>query len=484
MRAPARFCRSVLLASLAARPSSAAEHRHRQFRSGGNRPQRPHSGRARRWKRGHDARPAAPQRVPAGRRDLGLAPHEHRHDPGERELCSSRMHRDDRDPGRRTYPNYGLLRFRGSPRRGNLVRPRRSRTSSPARTSTVRRVDMTAQFNSNLGQTDCFTGFPFYLGLDNLHGSNPNFLTGCPARVRPRARVLLGRESGNGTFRRSLPAIFDRFIYDDTLGQTWDKLTSAQRATSAGQHGQSHVVRHGGEDAFAATYLGKRQRLLVTAPAAAAGTYSVGTASFGPALSNPGVTGQIVAAASGSATDALQRDHVERLRQDRADGPRNLQFHDQGQERPERGRDRRRHRGQQNRGPARNVRHGRHDHDPVRPRHHERRRDSPREPSGRRRIWAPTQRSSPARMRPAGCSSTLRIHTRAARRCPTSTRRRFRTFSWSRTSRTTCRSESTPRFPCSPTSGGSPARAVRRRRTSCPRAPTRPARTAPSTRRT
>ena len=40
--------------------------------------------------------------------------------------------------------------------------------------------------------------------------------------------------------------------------------------------------------------LGGTPRLLVNSPAAIAGTYAVGTADFGPALSSPGVTGDVV----------------------------------------------------------------------------------------------------------------------------------------------------------------------------------------------
>src|ERR1017187_9645052 len=163
-------------------------------------------------------------------------------------------------------------------------------------------VDITTQFNSKLGQTGCVTGTSFYLGLDNNHGSNVNFLT---VALHEFAHGLgfYSIENQDGTFQGDLPAIFDRFIYDDTLGQTWDKLTNAQRATS--QVNTGNLTWSGtAANAFASTYLGKKQRLLVTAPAAAARTYSVGTASFGPALSNPGITGQIVAALYGSATDA------------------------------------------------------------------------------------------------------------------------------------------------------------------------------------
>jgi hypothetical protein len=159
-------------------------------------------------------------------------------------------------------------------------------------------VDMTAQFNSNLGQGGCLTGTSFYLGLDNNHGTNINFLT---VALHEFAHGLgfVSLASQSGAFLGGIPAIFDRFIYDDTQGQTWDKLTSGQRAASAVNTG--NLTWSGtAANAFASTYLGKRHRLLVTAPPAAAGTYAVGSADFGPTLSSPGVTGEIVAATDAS----------------------------------------------------------------------------------------------------------------------------------------------------------------------------------------
>ena len=200
-----------------------------------------------------------------------------------------------------THPNTVWSDFSGAPIAGTwYVKALANKFAGSDLEGTT--VDITTQFNSSLGQTGCLTGTSFYLGLDNNHGSNVNFLT---VALHEFAHGLgfYSVENQNGTFQGNLPAIFDRFIYDDTLGQTWDKLTNAQRAASAVNTG--NLTWSGtAANAFASTYLGKRQRLLVTAPAAAAGTYSVGTASFGPALSNPGVTGQIVAALYSSATDA------------------------------------------------------------------------------------------------------------------------------------------------------------------------------------
>ncbi|HEX7616591.1 MAG TPA: PA domain-containing protein, partial [Thermoanaerobaculia bacterium] len=168
--------------------------------------------------------------------------------------------------------------------------------------------DMTAQFNSSLGQTGCLTGTSFYLGLDNNHGANVNFLTIALHEFAHGLGFFTGVDSTGALLGATsspptpLPTIFDRLIYDDTFGKTWDKLTAAERATSQVNTGNLSWSGTAANE-FAASYLGKRRRLLVTAPPASAATYSVGTASFGPALSNPGVTGQIVPATSGLATD-------------------------------------------------------------------------------------------------------------------------------------------------------------------------------------
>ena len=201
-----------------------------------------------------------------------------------------------------TYANDVYSDFSGAPVAGTwYVTALANKLAGTDLDVTNTNVDMTAQFNSSLGQAGCLTGTSFYLGLDNNHGSNINFLT---VALHEFAHGLgfVSVASQNGAFQGGMPAIFDRFIYDDTQGQTWDKLSSAQRAASAVNTG--NLTWSGtAANAFASTYLGKRQRLLVTAPPAAAGTYTVGTASFGPALSNPGVTGPIVAALYGSATD-------------------------------------------------------------------------------------------------------------------------------------------------------------------------------------
>jgi hypothetical protein len=155
-------------------------------------------------------------------------------------------------------------------------------------------ADIRARFNVNLGKAGCLTGIFYYLGLDNNHGSNVDLVT------------VLSHEFGHGlgfqTFTNGqtgaqfggFPSIWDYFLLDSTTGLTWDQMTDAQRAASSLKTGKlvwtgTHV------NAAAPGVLSPGTPLLtVTAPASVAGTYLVGTATFGPALSSPGVTAEVM----------------------------------------------------------------------------------------------------------------------------------------------------------------------------------------------
>lgn len=90
-----------------------------------------------------------------------------------------------------------------------------------------------------------------------------------------------------------LPGIFDLFTLDNTTGKTWDVMTDAERITSAVN--VRNVVWDGAHaTAAAATTLATGvPELVVTAPAEVAGTYNVGTASFGPPIPPGGLAGEI-----------------------------------------------------------------------------------------------------------------------------------------------------------------------------------------------
>lgn len=162
-------------------------------------------------------------------------------------------------------------------------------------------ADMNARFNSSLGATGCLDGSFWYYGLDHNHGTNIDLL------------VVLLHEMGhglgfatytNGTTGAQLsgyPDVFSKFMYDQTTALHWDQENDAQRAASAIV--PFKLTWDGAATKFMApnTLQFGRAILRVNAPPAIAGDFPVGTASFGPALFSPGVTGAVVLADDGAA---------------------------------------------------------------------------------------------------------------------------------------------------------------------------------------
>jgi hypothetical protein len=154
---------------------------------------------------------------------------------------------------------------------------------------------ITARFNSELGKTGCLAGLFFYLGLDNNHGSNINLLS-VVLHEFGHGLGFISFTDSTGTFVGNKPGIFDRFLFDATSGKTWDQMPiDGDRLASETNTG--NLQWNGPRGAvYANAFMSKRPRLLVTAPAAAAGAYPIGGADFGPPLSPQNVNGQIVAA--------------------------------------------------------------------------------------------------------------------------------------------------------------------------------------------
>ena len=179
-----------------------------------------------------DARTAAADRIPASRQHLGRAVEQHRDDRRPGDDGAAHVHGHGRS-ARVGGPDHGLARLPRRVLHGHLVsrgarqRAHRGRSRTPT-------AEIRARFNSNLGQTGCLTGVPFYLGLDNNHGAAVDLVT-----------VLL-HEFGHGLgllddderLDRQLPGLrlpstYDHFLFDNTQGLFWTAMTPAQRAASA-----------------------------------------------------------------------------------------------------------------------------------------------------------------------------------------------------------------------------------------------------------
>jgi hypothetical protein len=163
--------------------------------------------------------------------------------------------------------------------------------------------EITAQFNSNLGNTGCLDGTHFYLGLDNKHGSDIDLVSVLIHEFAHGLGFQSFTNSGTGAQSSGFPSVYDRFLFDNTTGKSWPQMTNAERQASAVNTG--NLVWTGVQTISDLRGVLGTPRTRVNAPSTIAGNYAVGTAEFGPAVSPGGTTAGVVQAAPVDACSAL-----------------------------------------------------------------------------------------------------------------------------------------------------------------------------------
>lgn len=160
--------------------------------------------------------------------------------------------------------------------------------------------EIVATFNSSVGSPTCLT-VGWYYGIDGNEGSQIELL---PVVLHEMGHGLGFSTTTNGQTGAQtggvpgFPSVFDRFLFDPSIGLHWYQMNNAQRIASA--ISCNNLVWDGPlVTARAATYLAPKPLMRVNSPALIAGEYEVGTASFGPPLSTAGVTGDVVLANDG-----------------------------------------------------------------------------------------------------------------------------------------------------------------------------------------
>ena len=156
-------------------------------------------------------------------------------------------------------------------------------------------AEIRARFNVNLGQANCLTGSFFYLGLDAAAGTNVDLVTVLEHEFAHGLGFQTFTSGSTGAPYAGYFSVWDDFLFDTTTNKTWAAMTTnAERVTSALN---SRKLVWTGPSAIAQVpnVLSQGTPILtVAAPASVAGNYSVGSASFGPPLSSPGVTGEFM----------------------------------------------------------------------------------------------------------------------------------------------------------------------------------------------
>ncbi len=161
--------------------------------------------------------------------------------------------------------------------------------------------ELSLTFNSRIDQACLGSGTRYYYGLNGNGGSNTiNFvMVALHEMGHGLGFTSLVNESTGSQFLNR-PDIFSRNIRDNSTNLLWHQMSNNQRRISAVNSG--NVVWNGsGVTAQAPNFLDPAPSLIINQPAGLAGRMQIATAEFGPRISNPGITGEIVPAIDGSA---------------------------------------------------------------------------------------------------------------------------------------------------------------------------------------
>src|SRR4249919_3405465 len=148
-------------------------------------------------------------------------------------------------------------------------------------------TDIGSQFSSD---------FTFYYGLDgNTPAGQISFLDVVMHEFGHGLGFQNFESEATGTFLAGVQDIYSTFTFDNSTGKRWTQMTVAERAASGINYGK---VVFDGASATHSTQLtlGPRTGFNITAPAAIAGDYPYGTASFGAVPSPANFSGTVVVA--------------------------------------------------------------------------------------------------------------------------------------------------------------------------------------------
>lgn len=161
--------------------------------------------------------------------------------------------------------------------------------------------DINATFNSALDGGTCLGGATWYYGIDGNEGAQVELL---PVVLHEMGHGLGFSTTTNGTsgaFNTGFPSVFDRFLFDNVTGLTWNNMSATQRVASA--ISVDKLAWSGPAVAYgASTFLSPRPRMVVSSPGGIAGTYGANVAAFGPQSFS--LTGQVVLADDGVAPNS------------------------------------------------------------------------------------------------------------------------------------------------------------------------------------
>lgn len=153
-----------------------------------------------------------------------------------------------------------------------------------------------ARFNVNLGSAGCLAGSPFYLGLDGNHGTAVDFVEVLLHEMGHGIGFQTFTSGSTGALLAGRPSVWDYFLLGTASNKLWVHMTAAERAASA--ISVDGLVWTGANVTAAVPNVLRMGTAALSvggaAAGTAAGTYSVGEASFGAMVGAPSITGQVM----------------------------------------------------------------------------------------------------------------------------------------------------------------------------------------------
>lgn len=162
-------------------------------------------------------------------------------------------------------------------------------------------ADLRVTFNQSIDEECLGEGTRFYYGLNGREPAGEIAFIAVAMHELAHGLGFVGLlDARSGALFQGLPDIFTTLTYDTKKRKHWDEMTQSARKKSA-RRGRKVSFDGPRTTARAQRYLKGKEVLEISAPADLAGSYEIGTASFGPQLKPKGVSGELVLVDDGSA---------------------------------------------------------------------------------------------------------------------------------------------------------------------------------------
>jgi hypothetical protein len=153
-------------------------------------------------------------------------------------------------------------------------------------------ADIFIQFNRDVDGPVCFGDRGYYYGLDVNEGDQTSMFTVALHEIGHGLGM-----SGRGVDAFGGPSIYDTFMFDRSVGKTWDQMSKAERQVSSTNSG--NLAWNGPNTSAKAPQILERPIVL----ASGAANYEIGTASFGTPVNRASMSGAVVAARDAENTE-------------------------------------------------------------------------------------------------------------------------------------------------------------------------------------